>query len=918
MFKDIVDAMREEFWTCLKEIKYLSERVEAVEKKVGITTKRKGTSAQNTTPPPKPTLEPGLGFDWASRLVHYMLGFQLYIKKNYELWSLVGPEPVMCSLLEFDNLTGLNCECIEDLERPHCVVTKELTSFWEMLGVHVEAGPSTQEIIAAFKRCEGWSQDDRKRLAYLAIFTGYIQGRKYSTPKRVSLARFVMELERFENYPWGRVAFKVLMDFVKGRDISGCYTINGFAQALQVWVYTALPELGATFGNPLPNNPSPPILAYKGRKGRRQFKEAILSQDTYIRGRAPAVTCWMLHTALKKALHDDEYEELMDSKLGVFIKFQELGFDWASRLVHYMLGFLLDIKKKYELWSLVGPEPVRFSLLEFENLTGLNYEYIEDLERPHCVVTKELTSFWEMLGVHVEAGPSTQEIIAAFERCEGWSRDDRKWLAYLSIFTRYIEGKKYSTPTRVSLARLVMELERFENYPWGRVAFKVLMDSVKGRDISGCYTINGFAQALQVWVYIALLELGANYGNPLPNNLSPLILAYKGRKGRRQFKEAILSQDIVDAMREGFGTCLKEIKYLSERVEAVEKKVGITTKQKGISAQNTTPPPKSTLKPGSESVNGTNVGRKSLPEDKAKVIIPKKKLYPGYNPFVPIDKKKLKELADWLKTCPHYRTPLYKKPRTSRTWWYQILQTSLEWLEDCHIDAWINVPRKRYDANPQHFRGERMCFRDYLFAQQWRFNYKDFKDSEPDQNGLGRRLPGGAWNYYAGTIPSFCQSNKVWGTDIDDIYAPVNFADSHWIAIWISIPKRHIVVFDSICSSISPEELDVVMEPFLYMVPYLLVECASSDELRAQYSLEPFTYERPTNIPPVRAGDCGVYTLKYIECHALGIEFSKKDFAKANGKTMEDKMAVDIFQELPDAHEFENKDNDANLGAYEG
>ncbi|CAN6915788.1 unnamed protein product [Brassica oleracea] len=46
MFKDIVDAMREGFGTCLKEIKYLSERVKAVEKKVGITTKRKGTSSQ--------------------------------------------------------------------------------------------------------------------------------------------------------------------------------------------------------------------------------------------------------------------------------------------------------------------------------------------------------------------------------------------------------------------------------------------------------------------------------------------------------------------------------------------------------------------------------------------------------------------------------------------------------------------------------------------------------------------------------------------------------------------------------------------------------------------------------------------------------------------------------------------------------
>nr|VDD29825.1 unnamed protein product [Brassica oleracea] len=37
----------------------------------------------------------------------------------------------------------------------------------------------------ALERCERWSRDDCKRLAYLAIFTGYIEGRKYSTPTRV-------------------------------------------------------------------------------------------------------------------------------------------------------------------------------------------------------------------------------------------------------------------------------------------------------------------------------------------------------------------------------------------------------------------------------------------------------------------------------------------------------------------------------------------------------------------------------------------------------------------------------------------------------------------------------------------------------------------------------------------------------------
>ncbi|CAN7084104.1 unnamed protein product, partial [Brassica oleracea var. botrytis] len=519
------------------------------------------------------------------------------------------------------------------------------------------------------------------------------------------------------------------------------------------------------------------------------------------------------------------------------------------------------------------------------------------------------------------------------------------------------------------------------------------------------------AQALQVWVYIALPELGATFGNPLPNNPSLPILAYKGRKGRKKFKEAILSQtrvinfvqkdigqmfpkwefdvedtpaeniiklmfvkkpwkwtmdywevteaseeaaaeaseeDIADAMREGFGTCLKEIKCLSERVEVVEKKghhlktlplhlnrfsnpglnmcalfivygfyilkvlMGRTREGRAWRRIKVQMCPQlcpqlcpQMLVPRKIKLQNralfywTKINplfriyrRRMLDIRKRGMLLwhfavqrvieqgnllphsnllirqtsrPEKNLYPCYNPFAPIDKKKLKELSDWLKACPHYRTPLDKKPRKSRTWWFHILRTSLESLEDCHIDAWINVLRKRYDANPQHFRSERMCFLDHLFSQQWRFNFKDIKDSEPDQNGLGRRLP-------------------------------VNFADIHWIAMWISIPKRHIVVFDSICSSISPEELDVVMKPFLYMVPYLLIECASSDEQRAQYSLEPFTYERPTNIPP----------------------FSEKYFAKANGKTMRDKMAVDIFQELPDAHEFENKDNDDNLGAYDG
>ncbi|KAL0729757.1 hypothetical protein Bca4012_025850 [Brassica carinata] len=62
-FKDLADGMREGFGMCLKEFKHLSDRVETLEKVVGITKKRKRTSSddlQNTTSPPKPTHEPGV------------------------------------------------------------------------------------------------------------------------------------------------------------------------------------------------------------------------------------------------------------------------------------------------------------------------------------------------------------------------------------------------------------------------------------------------------------------------------------------------------------------------------------------------------------------------------------------------------------------------------------------------------------------------------------------------------------------------------------------------------------------------------------------------------------------------------------------------------------------------------------------
>ncbi|CDY25561.1 BnaC09g11860D [Brassica napus] len=100
-------------------------------------------------------------------------------------------------------------------------------------------------------------------------------------------------------------------------------------------------------------------------------------------------------------------------------------------------------------------------------------------------------------------------------------------------------------------------------------------------------------------------EFTGTWVNTKPTFVSPakkkVVKEDSPRPRKKARKEAPAEAKATDAMRKGFGMCLKEIKYLLERVEAVEKKVGITTKRKGTSSQNTTSSPKPTLEPGTKS-----------------------------------------------------------------------------------------------------------------------------------------------------------------------------------------------------------------------------------------------------------------------------------------------------------------------------
>lgn len=216
-----------------------------------------------------------------------------------------------------------------------------------------------------------------------------------------------------------------------------------------------------------------------------------------------------------------------------------------------------------------------------------------------------------------------------------------------------------------------------------------------------------------------------------------------------------------------------------------------------------------------------------------------------------------------------------------------------------HINAVIYMLRMRMLNHPEWFRSDRICFVDTTFGHYWSTKYDEFNMIAPDEHGFGRSLPLLSYDYYKGALPEPRPSMKIWGVDIDDLYIPYNVKGTHWVALYISLPKRHITIYDSLPHYTSPQELYPLIEPVAVMLPYMMRLLADEDKKDA-WPFDPFTYDRPIDpavVPQQSNGnDCGVFTLKYIECHALGMEFPQT-LRHKNIPNIRMKLACDIFHE---------------------
>ncbi|CAH2071294.1 unnamed protein product [Thlaspi arvense] len=262
-----------------------------------------------------------------------------------------------------------------------------------------------------------------------------------------------------------------------------------------------------------------------------------------------------------------------------------------------------------------------------------------------------------------------------------------------------------------------------------------------------------------------------------------------------------------------------------------------------------------------------------------------------YDPFAVVDESLYAKLLDFMQ--PDDMEPIatwdtnvefYKVIITPRIHWPN---NTYGWLTTSHLCAAMLMFHKRSMRTPSPYYSSWITFLNQWFVNTW---VRDYKTFDPKTWIIPDKYRG----VFNGTYPVDSVTNKKWITDVDHVFACHFINDNHWIALDIDLVKEKINVYDSIITMVMDDK-DILnfCRPFTRMIPAMLNAMIPSRKKSDKQFLAKRLKSIPQNNDP---GDCGVYTLKYIECLALGCSFD--GLSDRNIQALRHKLAAEILDEV--------------------
>ncbi|XP_024007771.1 uncharacterized protein LOC112083890 [Eutrema salsugineum] len=232
----------------------------------------------------------------------------------------------------------------------------------------------------------------------------------------------------------------------------------------------------------------------------------------------------------------EDLEKLLHSQFGKLFHLPVARCCNSAKLVHALLSRKLVTTKKHKIWFLFGGQPLRYSIREFKEITGLNCNPEPDSTEEEEEVGK--TGIWKDLFGRAKA----MNVYDVLEMLK--DPDLPRWKRLPLALIVLVDGVLFCNSKNLALTEkyveMLSDLDRFMLYPWGRVSFnktvsrfqapKAITDAEKRENpvtrlrrqlkqkTSACY---GFPLSLQLMALQSIPMLVSKI--PQPDNLKTFL-----------------------------------------------------------------------------------------------------------------------------------------------------------------------------------------------------------------------------------------------------------------------------------------------------------------------------------------------------------------------------------------------------------
>ncbi|XP_013723763.2 uncharacterized protein LOC106427589 [Brassica napus] len=215
------------------------------------------------------------------------------------------------------------------------------------------------------------------------------------------------------------------------------------------------------------------------------------------------------------------------------------------------------------------------------------------------------------------------------------------------------------------------------------------------------------------------------------------------------------------------------------------------------------------------------------------------------------------------------------------------LENHLQW-EKSHIAAAMLMFHRLSRQEQSLYSSSRIAFLSHWFVNSWVNDYKNWDQNMTELSEMYIKA-------YNGEHPTYFVTSNKWNADVHDLFLCHHVNGDHWVPLRIDLQKAKIHVYDSICIHVSDKEMKEACRPFMRMISALLNKMMPAKTTKK--SEKQFAYIRHKKIPQNEdPGDCGVYSLMYIESLALG-----RNFDGLNDQIitpLRSKLAAYIYEEV--------------------